>query len=64
MWAPHVGASWRTQEVACLLLNLKMITWDDFLYGVDCTDRLPPGYLADALNQLDERPCARKRGWA
>ena len=39
--------------MAAWLLNRGVITWDDIPWGIDCTCRLPAGYLQNALNSLD-----------
>ena len=51
--APHIGPAWRTKEVAAWLLNRGIISWDDIPFGIDCTCRLPAGYLQKALDSLD-----------
>ena len=48
MMAPHLGPAWRTKETAAWLLKRKIIEWDDIPFGINCTCRLPPGFVASS----------------
>ena len=36
------------------MLKRRIITWSDITHGINCTCRLPPGYLMEALQKVND----------